>query len=133
MKLLKLIIYLKKFNKDSKIPLKDNKELKGYFVKADFLIDIEKTHGYKIMDDYIKKNINIQNIIYEHKMGFFEQNDTIIIENKPICIIYLNRNHINKIYLINDQSSIEDEKDIKDVLIKIKNDLCDFMKNKTKV
>ena len=70
-----------------------------------------------------------QNIIYEYKEGFFEQNETIIIENKPICIVYLNRNHINKIYLINDQSSIEDDKDIKDVLNKIKNELCHFMKN----
>ena len=88
----------------------------------------------ELFNKYNKNNKDDkQNIIYDHKIGFFEQNDTIIIEKKAICIIYLNRNHINKIYLINDQSSIEDEKDIKDVLIKIKNDLCDFMKNKTKV
>lgn len=78
------------------------------------------------------KNIKDKVMIYEGKEGFFEHNETIIIEEKPICIIYLFKNHINKIYLINEKSSTEDDKDIKEVLEKIKNRICNFMKNNYK-
>ena len=75
-------------------------------------------------DKDIKNDIKI----FEHKVGFFEQNDTIIIEEKPICVVYLNKEHINKIYLINEKNIIEDDNDIKDILIKLKDDLNNLIK-----
>ena len=71
-----------------------------------------------------KKNIKDENIqndnkIFENNVGFFEQNDTVIINKKPVCVIYLNKNHIYKIYLINERNTIEDDTDIIDVKLKL--------------
>ena len=63
MKLLKLILFFKIFIKRAKSPLKENKEHKGYFVGIDFIKEIIKLPGYKIIDDYISKNNEIQEII----------------------------------------------------------------------
>lgn len=57
--------------------------------------------------------------VYEVGNGFFEKNETIIIE-KPVCVIYFNHKLINKIYLIGERSLIEDEKEIIEVLNTIK-------------
>jgi hypothetical protein len=57
--------------------------------------------------------------IYETENGFFERNETVIIE-KPICVIYFYRKLINKIYLIREKNLIEDDKEIIEVLNEVK-------------
>ena len=57
--------------------------------------------------------------IYETENGFFERNETVIIE-KPICVIYFYRKLINKIYLIREKNFIEDDKEIIEVLNEVK-------------
>ena len=96
----------------------------------------EKTEKDKIYDEikrlftlygnFIKQN-NIkeekENKIYENKIGFFEEVDTLIIDDKTTCIVYLNRSIIYKIYLIVDEMPIKEDNEIVHVLKKIKNDL----------
>ena len=67
MKLLELILFFKIFIKRAKAPLKENKEYKGYFVGIDFITEIIKLPGYKIIDDYITKNNEIQEILNTNK------------------------------------------------------------------
>ena len=76
-----------------------------------------------------KNNINDEkeNKIYPHKIGFFETTETLIIDGKPTCIVYLNRSIINKIYLIVDEISILQDKEIIDILNNIKNDLSNIV------
>ena len=63
MKLLKLILYFIKFNKELQYPIKNIKKELGYFVDINFINEIKKLKIYKIIDEYITKNINIQEII----------------------------------------------------------------------
>ena len=70
-----------------------------------------------------KNNFTQENKIYEQKTGFFEGYETLIIDGKATCIVYLNRSLITKIYLISEQMTIEEDNDIIEVLNKIKNDL----------
>lgn len=73
----------------------------------------------KALCEKYKNNDKVGIKIYEVENGFFEKNETVIIE-KPVCIIYFNRKLINKIYLIGEKNTIEDEKEIIEVLNKIK-------------
>jgi len=82
----------------------------------------EKEKIYKEIKALCEKYKNNEKLgikIYEVENGFFEKNETVIIE-KPVCIIYFNRKLINKIYLIGEKNTIEDEKEIIEVLNKIK-------------
>ena len=82
----------------------------------------EKEKIYKEIKALCEKYKNNEKVgikIYEVENGFFEKNETVIIE-KPVCIIYFNRKLINKIYLIGEKNTIEDEKEIIEVLNKIK-------------
>ena len=63
MKILNLIIYIKRFNKEKNSPLKNKEKQLGYFVKKDFITEIKKLKIYKIIDEYITKNKNILEII----------------------------------------------------------------------
>ena len=63
MKILKLILYFIKFNKEMQYPIKNIKNELGYFVESNFINEIKKLKIYKIIDEYINKNINIQEII----------------------------------------------------------------------
>ena len=82
MKLIKLILYFKIFIKKSKASLKNNKENKGYFVKSDFINDIEKIYGYKHIDNYINQNSEIQDIINNSKSSDSIENLTKNIQKK---------------------------------------------------
>ena len=62
-KLLKLIVYLDKLNKEQKTSIKDKNERVGYYVKLEFLEQIQKLKDYKIINDYIKDEEDIQDII----------------------------------------------------------------------
>jgi len=88
----------------------------------------------KIYNDFIRNNKihektknNI--IIYDHKKGYFESQETIIIRNNPVCVIYFKDENIKNIFLIKEQNSYEDEKNIKYILEKIKSDLESLCNN----
>ena len=63
MRLLQLIIYLRKFNKEKNSAIKNNEKQMGYFVNKEFIDKIIEIKIYKIMDEYINKNNNIKEII----------------------------------------------------------------------
>ena len=65
-KILKLIIYFKKQNIEKSFLFKTNKEKKGYFVKTEFLDKIKNLQKYKIIDDFINKQIDIKKIINDN-------------------------------------------------------------------
>ena len=67
--------------------------------------------------------------IYNVDTGFFEKNETIIIGN-PVCIIYFNRKIITSIYLIREKTSVCNNKEIIEVLNKLKNDLNEHILKK---
>ena len=114
MKLLKLIIFLKKIEIDKKSSLK-NKELDiGYAVKINFLENIQKLKAYKIINDYINNNININDILYKIKINENNCIDSLsklvlnefhknILEeinlNQELINIYSNYYDISKEYL----------------------------------
>ena len=73
-----------------------------------------------------KNNENHSNLeIYECDNGFFKKYETLII-SKPVCIIYFNRKIIEKIYLISDETTIKDNKEIIEVLNKLKKNIKDL-------
>lgn len=86
----------------------------------------------KIYYEYRKGNKNCQNIfIYEKNKGYLEKNETIIIDNKPACVIYLKNNIINKIYLINEEEEVTEPETIKNVLNQMRQEISGFIqKNK---
>lgn len=99
------------------INLLGNKRLSG-----NLNTESEKEKIYKEIKALCQKYKDNENSgikIYEVENGFFESNETIIIE-KPICVIYFHRKLINKIYLIGEKNLIEDEKEIIEVLNTIK-------------
>ena len=63
MKILKLILYIKIFDKLSESPIKDNLAKKGFLIKKDFIETIQKFDLYNKIDYYIEKKNNIQEII----------------------------------------------------------------------
>ena len=89
----------------------------------------EKTEKEKIFEEIknlfnnFKNKEKSENAIYENKSGFFEKNVTIIMNNKPFCIIYLSRSFIQNIFLVNDRSMINDDQGIIEILNNIKNDM----------
>lgn len=99
-------------------------------------LNIEKTEK-EIIYDEIKKlfnntknnSIEFENKILENQSGFFNKNETIIMNNNAFCIIYLDRTIINSIYLINEETKIYDDNGIIEILNKIKNDMKNKIKN----
>ena len=82
----------------------------------------EKEKKYKEIKALCEKYKNDEKVgvkIYETENGFFERNETVIIE-KPVCVIYFYRNLINKIYLIREKKLIEEDKELIEVLNAIK-------------
>ena len=100
--------------------------------------NVEKTEKENIYDEIKKLFNNIknkskelpENKILENKNDFFNKNETIIMESKPFCIIYLFRSVIQKIFLVNDKSIISDDQGIIEILNKIKNDIINKLKEK---
>ena len=81
MKLLKLIIYFKKFNKEKTLPFKSSEESICYYVKTEFLDEIQKISTYKIIEDYINKNKDIEEIINNNRNKNLDSL-SIVIEKK---------------------------------------------------
>ena len=67
--------------------------------------------------------------MYDVDTGFFEKNETVIIGN-PVCIIYFNRKIITSIYLIREKTTVCNNKEIIEVLNKLKNDLNEHILKK---
>jgi hypothetical protein len=67
--------------------------------------------------------------MYDVETGFFEKNETVIIGN-PVCIIYFNRKIITSIYLIREKTTVCNNKEIIEVLNKLKNDLNEHILKK---
>lgn len=103
--------------------------------EKDYLYDkikkLYERYGNLIKNNNIKEEK--ENKIYEDKKGFFEKVDLLIIEDKPICIVYLNRSFIYKIYLIVDEICVEEDKEIIHVLNNIKKDLNELIEEKKKI
>ena len=121
-----ILIGNKRYSNDKKYNEKTEK---------DYIYD-EIKKLFTLYENFIKKN-NIdevkENKIYENKIGFFEEVDTLIIDGKTTCVVYLNRSIIYNIYLIVDGMPIKDDKEIIDVLTKIKNDLKEKIKRFIKI
>ena len=118
------------FNINSNINLNNNSTMKFIGNKRNLdKNNVEKTEKENIFEEIknlfnnFKNQEQTENAIYENKSGFFEKNVTIIMNNKPFCIIYLNRSFIQNIFLVNDQSMINDDQGIIEILNNIKNDL----------
>ena len=97
--------------------IKENNEIKIIYE------EIKQIYNEYVQNNKIKDKTKQNILIYNHKSGYFETEETIIIRNKPFCIIYLNREDIIKIYLIKEQNNYENEKDIKSILEKVKSEL----------
>jgi hypothetical protein len=84
----------------------------------------------KVIYDEIKEIYNnYQNSKDENKplhiysQGFIDKNETIIIDNKPICVVYFQNELLTKIFLISEKHEVEDDKTIIDILTNIRNQL----------
>ena len=97
--------------------IKENNEIKIIYE------EIKQIYNEYVQNNKIKDKTKQNILIYNHKSGYFETEETIIIRNKPFCIIYLNREDIIKIYLIKEKNNYENEKDIKSILEKVKSEL----------
>ena len=121
-----ILIGNKRYSNDKKYNEKTEK---------DYIYD-EIKKLFTLYENFIKKN-NIdevkENKIYENKIGFFEEVDTLIIDGKTTCVVYLNRSIIYNIYLIVDGMPIKDDKEIIHVLTKIKNNLKEKIKTFIKI
>ena len=100
-KLLKLIIYFKRFAFEKKTSIKI-KELKtGYTIKMDYFEKIKKLTSYQIIEEYISKNDKIQNIL-ENDLKNHDIDNHILIQKiikefneETIKEINLNKKPIN--------------------------------------
>ena len=103
--------------------------------EKDYIYD-EIKRLFQLYKNIIKKNKikeEKENKVYENEIGFFEKAETLIMEGKATCIVYLNPTIISKIYLIVDGITIDKSKEIVQVLNKIKKDLnktIDIIKDK---
>lgn len=97
--------------------IKENNEIKIIYE------EIKQIYNEYVQNNKIKDKTKQNILIYNHKSGYFQTEETILIRNKPFCIIYLNREDIIKIYLIKEQNNYENEKDIKSILEKVKSEL----------
>lgn len=79
---------------------------------------------YKSYNDYTLKNPQYK--IFEQESGFFKKNYTVLEKDIPILIIYSNHNLITKIYLIQEQTMIDDYNTIYEVLNKTKENIDNY-------
>ena len=80
----------------------------------------------KLYNKYIGKDSYYK--LYEQESGVFDKNITLVEEGIPVCVIYLYRNIITKIYLITEQIFVEDKNETSDVLKNIKNTMQNYQK-----
>ena len=96
MKLLQLIIYLRKFNKEKNSPIKNNEKQLGYFVKKEFIDTIIEIKNYKIMDEYMNKNNNIEEIINNNLDKNLDELSKLVQKKFEIKInIEINKQKVN--------------------------------------
>ena len=87
----------------------------------------------KMYNEYLNNNknsledINIK--LFSNENEYFKIQETIIINNEPICVIYLINNHIKKIFSINEAKECNDEEDIKFILEHIKSEIEKIINN----
>lgn len=99
--------------------------------RNDSIVDTIYTEIKGIYNNYKNKNKNSQGIsIYEKNKGYLEKNETVIIDEKPICVIYLKENRINKIYLISEEAEVTEHDTIINILNQIKQDISGFIQKK---
>ena len=87
MNLLKLIIYFKIFNKEIKNPTTDNQEQKVYFVKTDFIEQIQKFENYKTINDFIINKKEIEDIINNNYNKSFKELSELVMRQFDIKTI----------------------------------------------
>ena len=110
---------------------RSSEELNRYSEEKQEIYNEIKDLYNKYKKNELKNNEQKQNKIYENKSTFFKKNETIILENNPVCIIYFINDIIESIYLISDQRTIKEDRNIIEVLNKIKKDIKDLIeKNK---
>ena len=73
------------------------------------------------------EDINIK--LFSNENEYFKIQETIIINNEPICVVYLINNHISKIFSINEAKECNDEEDIKFILEHIKSEFEKIINN----
>ena len=81
----------------------------------------------EIKSKYNKYNNNIQEennhiIIYTNQTGYFDKQETIIIKDEPVSVLYLKRGIITSIFSIKENKTYNDESDIKSILEQIKSE-----------
>ena len=87
----------------------------------------------KMYNEYLNNNknsledINIK--LFSNENEYFKIQETIIINNEPICVVYLINNHISKIFSINEAKKYNDEEDIKFILEHIKSEFEKIINN----
>ena len=74
----------------------------------------------KKYNEYINNNKNslekININIFTHESEYFKIEETIVIKEVPMCILYLAYGHITKIYYIKEEKYYDDEENIKYIL-----------------
>ena len=109
---------------------RSSEELNRYSEEKQAIYNEIKDLYNKYKKNELKNNEQKQNKIYENKSTFFSKNETIILENNAVCIIYIKKDIIESIYLISDQKTIKEDRNIIEVLNKIKKDIKDLIENK---
>ena len=100
MAFLSLVLYMKKFNKEKGLPFKNDQKQLGYFVKIDFINEIKKLKIYKIIDEYITKNKNIQEIIDNNNDKSFDDLSYLVQKKFDTDINKeINNENIDSIYI----------------------------------
>ena len=107
-------------NKLNFLGLKRNLENEQEIDKNKLIYDEIK----KMYNEYLNNNKNkLENInikIYSNENEYFKIQETIIINNEPIYIVYLINEHITKIFSINEEKNYNDEENINKILKEVK-------------
>ena len=85
--------------------------------------EIKEIYNNYKKNENINKNKQKEIKIIETFQGYLSKYDTLIIDNKTICIVYFDSKIITNIYLVGEGLKVEDDKMIIEILTKIRNDL----------
>ena len=107
----------------------DKEESEKESEKESLYKDIKSIYNKYKNDKNKKDNEDNEMSMYDVDTGFFEKNETVVIGN-PVCIIYFNRKIINSIYLIREKISVFNNKEIIEVLNKLKIELNEHISKK---